>query len=232
MKVLGLIPARGGSKGVPRKNIKLLGGRPLLQYTAESALAARRLTKVVLSTEDKEIAAVARACGLQVPFMRPVSLASDDTPTLLVVQHALRWFDDLGEHYDAVCILQPTSPFRPTGMIDACIEMFENRNADSVFTVLPVPAEYNPHWVFFRNNDESLRLSTGEMNPIARRQLLPPAFYREGSVSVTATKVVLEQNSLFGRRVYGFLANPSESVNIDTLADWAAAERVIVSTRT
>src|SRR5690242_9753178 len=113
LRVLGLIPARGGSKGVSRKNIRPLGGKPLLQWTAEAALAAQRLSGVVLSTDDPEIAEVGRTCGLQVPFLRPAPLARDDTPMLPVVQHAVRWAESAeGEHVDAVCLLQPTAPFR------------------------------------------------------------------------------------------------------------------------
>ncbi|MGH9901714.1 MAG: cytidylyltransferase domain-containing protein, partial [Pyrinomonadaceae bacterium] len=107
MRVLGLIPARGGSKGVPRKNIRALCGKPLLQYTAEAALSARSLARVILSTEDAEIADVGRRCGLEVPFVRPAELAEDTTPMLPVVQHALAQMEKDGESFDAVCLLQP-----------------------------------------------------------------------------------------------------------------------------
>src|SRR5437773_5111592 len=123
MTVLGLVPARGGSKGIPRKNIRLLGGKPLLQYTAAAALAARRLTHVALSTDDEEIAAVGRSCGLDVPFIRPQALAHDSTPMLPVVQHALRWFEAHGRRFDAVCLLQPTNPLRVSAHIDCCIDL-------------------------------------------------------------------------------------------------------------
>src|SRR5438477_7168262 len=121
MRVLGLIPARGGSKGVPGKNIRMLGGKPLLQYTAESALRSARLTKTILSTDDDRIAEVGRTCGLEVPFIRPAELAEDSTPTLPVIKHALEWMEDQGMRFDAVCLLQPTSPFRKSSDIDGCI---------------------------------------------------------------------------------------------------------------
>ena len=229
LRVLGLVPARGGSKGVPRKNIKLLAGKPLLAYTAEAALAARLLTRVILSTDDEEIAEVGRACGLDVPFLRPAELAQDTTPTLPVVQHALRTLAEAGESYDAVCLLQPTNPLRLATDIDGCVALFIEQNADAVLSVLPVPAEHNPHWVYFKAEDGSLHLSTGETTPIPRRQALPPAFHREGSVYVTRTAVVLEQNSLYGTRVVGYEINPARSVNIDTPADWAEAERLLAS---
>ena len=229
MRVLGLIPARGGSKGVPRKNIRLLAGRPLLAYTADAALAAQHLTRVVLSTDDEEIAEVGRACGLEVPFMRPAELAQDASPTLPVIQHAVSWFSARGESFDAVCLLQPTNPLRRAADIDGCIERLIQSDADAVVAVLPVPPEHNPHWVYFAAADGALRLSTGEATPLPRRQDLPPAFHREGSVYVTRREVLMETNSLYGRRLLGYPVNPQRSVNIDNQEDWARAESLLSS---
>jgi CMP-N-acetylneuraminic acid synthetase len=228
MRVLGLIPARGGSKGVPRKNVRLLCGKPLLQYTAEAALMAKRLARVVLSTDDEEIAAVGRRCGLEVPFRRPGHLAEDTTPMLPVVQQAVRWMEAEGHFFDAICLLQPTNPLRRAGDIDACIELLEAGGADAVVTVLPVPEEYNPHWVYFQGEDGSLRLSTGERWPISRRQDLPPAFHREGSVYVTRRNVLMEGDSLYGRRLVGYCLSAERSVNIDSVEDWERAEKLLL----
>jgi CMP-N,N'-diacetyllegionaminic acid synthase len=225
MRVLGIVPARGGSKGIPGKNVRPLGGKPLLVHTAEAALAARRLSRVVLTTDDEKIAEVGRACGLEVPFLRPAELAMDDTPTLPVLQHAVAELEKTGDRFDAVCLLQPTSPFRRAGDIDGCIEMLETEGLDAVVSVLPVPPEHNPHWVYFCDGDGLLRLATGEDQPIPRRQELPPAFHRDGSVYVTRRDVLMEENSLYGRRLGGFLAD-SRSVNLDTPADWERAERL------
>jgi CMP-N-acetylneuraminic acid synthetase len=227
MRVVGLVPARGGSKGVPRKNVRLLGGRPLLAYTAEAARKARRLSRVVLSTEDPEIAEIGRRFGLEVPFLRPVDLARDETPMLPVVQHALRWLEDQGEQFDAVCLLQPTSPLRQPEDIDGCLERLEATQADSVITVLAVPAEHNPHWVYFLGEDGCIRLATGEAAPISRRQDLPLAFHREGSVYVVRRDVVLIQNSLYGASIVGYEIDAGRSVNLDSLEDWARAERLL-----
>src|SRR5215831_4479189 len=219
MRVLGLVAARGGSKGVVGKNIRPLRGKPLLEYTAEAALSASLLSRVILSTDSEDIAGVGRQCGLEVPFLRPPELAKDETPSLPVVQHALRWVETCGESYDAVCLLQPTSPLRRPGQIDGCITMLTASEADSVITVLPVPDAYNPHWVYIPDEKGLLRLSTGESNPIPRRQELPAAFHREGSVYVTRRNVVLESGSLFGNRVVGYVVDEQRSVNIDTLDD-------------
>jgi len=230
MNILGLVPARGGSKGVPRKNIRLLAGKPLLAYTAEAALSSKRLTRVILSTDDAEIAEVGCACGLEVPFLRPAELAEDTTPTLPVVQHAVRFLEARGERFDAICLLQPTNPLRQTADIDGCVVLLESAETDTVFTMLAVPAEHNPHWVYFKNSDGSLSLSTGETTPIPRRQSLPPAFHREGSVYVSRRDVVMNENSLYGARVIGFEIERSRSVNIDNLEDWAKAESLLLKT--
>jgi len=230
LRVLGLVPARGGSKGIPRKNIRLLAGKPLLQYTIEAAHSARLLARVVLSTDDPEIAEVGRRCGIEVPFERPVDLARDTTPTLPVVQHAMRWLEAAGDRFDAVCILQPTSPLRSPGVIDGCISLLERRQVDTVMTVLPVPAEHNPHWVFFQNAEGLLRLSTGERAPIPRRQDLPPAFHREGSVYVTRRDVVIVDDAILGERVAGYPLDPERSVNLDERRDWDRAERLLRET--
>ncbi|MCM3874396.1 MAG: acylneuraminate cytidylyltransferase family protein [Pyrinomonadaceae bacterium] len=227
MKVLGLIPARSGSKGVPGKNTRMLCGKPLLQYTAEAALDARLLSRLILSTESEEIAAVGRSCGLEVPFMRPLELAEDDTPMLPVVQHALRWIESQGERFDAVCLLQPTNPLRRSEDIDACIELLDTTGADAVVTIKAVPPEHNPHWVYFQNGSDFLRLSTGEDAPVSRRQDLPPAFHREGSVYVTRRDVLMETNSLYGKRLAGHLIEAESTVNIDSLQDWTRAEKLL-----
>jgi CMP-N-acetylneuraminic acid synthetase len=228
-RVLGLIPARGGSKGVPRKNLRLLCGNPLLQYTAEAALGASRLSRVVLSTEDAEIAELGQRCGLEVPFSRPPELAQDETPMLPVAQHAVRMLEAEGDRFDALCLLQPTNPLRRSEDIDACIELLEESDADAVMTVLPVPAEYNPHWVYFKNASGFLYLSTGETMPISRRQELPAAYHREGSVYVTRRNVLMEGNSFYGSRLIGYPLDAERSVNIDTIDDWERAVKLVSS---
>lgn len=227
MKVLGLIPARGGSKGVPRKNIRLLNGKPLLAYTAESALQAKTLARVILSTEDAEIAETGRNCGLDVPFMRPSELAQDSTPSLAVVRHALLILKENGEDFDAVCLLQPTNPLRRAEDIDACVELFIDNRADCVISVLPVPHEYNPKWVFWKNGGGKMSLSTGDAEIIPRRQDLPPAFHRDGSVYVTRSEIIIDRESLYGENVLGYEMSPQFSANIDTEEDWTAIEKRI-----
>ncbi|MBK9313119.1 MAG: acylneuraminate cytidylyltransferase family protein [Acidobacteria bacterium] len=231
LRVLGIIPARGGSKGVPRKNLRNLAGKPLLEYTAEAALASTRLSRTILTTEDLEIADAGRQCGIEVPFMRPESLARDDTPMLPVIRHAVKTLEDSGDRFDAICLLQPTNPLRRPVDIDNCIRMLEEQDADSVVSMLPVPVEFNPHWVWFSDSDGYLKIATGEEMPIPRRQDLPAAWHREGSVYVTRRDILVERNTFYGTKMIGYIMDPEKTVNIDTMEDWVRAEKLIEAMR-
>lgn len=229
MQILGLIPARAGSKGIPGKNTRPLLGKPLLSYTIEAAMACRQIQHVVLTTDDPKAADIGRSAGIDVPFTRPDSLARDNTATLPVVQHAVAWLEARGWRYDAVCLLQPTNPLRRTEHIERCIRAMMRDDADCAMTVLRVPAKYNPHWVYFEAEGGTLRLSTGAAEPPPRRQVLPPAYHREGSVYLTRRDVLIEEGSLYGRRTVGVVLEPEESVAIDTLDDWERAEAMLRS---
>lgn len=196
----------------------------MLAYTVESTLKAKRLTRTILSTEDPEIAEVGKDLGIDVPFLRPLELSEDTSPTLPVVLHAVEALDAMGESYDAICLLQPTNPFRRAEDIDGCIELLEKTGADSVISVLPVPETYNPKWVYWKSQEGTMVLSTGENEPIARRQDLPQAFHRDGSVYVTRTEIIITQQSLYGENVQGYEILPEFSSNIDTQNDWQKIE--------
>lgn len=227
MRILGLIPARGGSKGVPRKNIKKLNGKPLLQYTSEVALQSKYLSKVVLTTDTEEIMEVGRLLKLEVPFMRPSNLAADASPTLPVILHALEYYEARGDVFDAVCLLQVTSPFRTVNLLNEAIEKFIIKQTDSLVSVLEVPHEYNPHWSFEVNPSGNLNISTGESEIIPRRQELPKAYHRDGSIYITKTAVLKEKKSLFGNSI-AYVESPKELyVNIDTMDDWKKAEEMV-----
>ena len=227
MKILAIIPARGGSKGVSGKNIKLLDGKPLLAYTSEIALQSKQLTEVIVSTEDELIREVAKNLGIKVPFVRPMTLAQDNTPTLDVIIHALEWYKNQNIFFDAVCLLQVTSPFRTVAFLDEAIEKFMKKDTDSLVSVQKVPHEYNPHWTFEENEQGNLKIATGETEIISRRQELPTAYHRDGSIYLTKTRVLLNEHSLYGKST-AFIESDSESyVNIDTLQDWKKAEEMI-----
>lgn len=226
MRILGLIPARGGSKGVPKKNIKLLGKIPLIEYTINSARDSTLLTEIVVSTDDEEIAIAAEISGYKPPFIRPAEIAQDASTSLEVVQHAIAFFESQNIFFDAVCLLQPTNPFREKGLIDLAIEKFIAAKADCLLSVLTIPEEFNPHWAFEENENGLLKIATGEEQIIPRRQDLPLAFHRDGSIYITKTSVI-KNGSLYGKSIAYLESNPQFHVNIDTMKDWEKAERLL-----
>lgn len=228
MKILGLIPARGGSKGIPGKNIKSLGGKALIEYAIEAGLASGVLERVVVSTDDEKIAKVSQRAGAQVPFLRPAALATDQSPTIDTVIHALQFFQESGIDCDAVCLLQPTSPLRKVDDIKMAVETFIKQQADSLISVREVPHTYNPHWVFEEDIESGfLKIATGEESIISRRQDLPKAFHRDGSIYLCKTSVVLNERSLYGKKIAYYLMKNKQHINLDTMEDWVAAEAMI-----
>ncbi len=224
MRVLGIIPARGGSKGVPHKNIRELAGRPLLHYTVEAAVASRSLSRTIVSTDDENVAAVAATCGADVPFLRPPDLARDNSPTIDLVRHALEWFDARDTDFDAVCLLQPTCPFRTGGDIKGAVERFKSSCCDTLISVSPVPHKFHPDWVYTANGDGAMTLFSGAREPVTRRQDLTPAFYRNGAIYITRATTIRLHKSLYGDRIVGYETHRASVLNIDTEDDWLHAE--------
>lgn len=224
--VLGLIPARCGSKSIPRKNIAPLLGRPLLAYTCEAALSSARLTRVILSTDDEEIAQAGRDCGVEVPFIRPTELAGDNTSSLAVAQHAACWMlDHEGFSADVLVLLQPTSPMRRAIHIDEALDQKERTDADTVVSVTAVPHRFNPFSIM-ELKDGTLR--DFQQEPVTfdrfRRQDSPQFFARNGpAVLATRTRVILEANSFYGERVTPYIMDPEESIDIDSSFDLEVA---------
>ncbi|KAB8151850.1 acylneuraminate cytidylyltransferase family protein [Kordia sp. TARA_039_SRF] len=223
MKTLAIIPARGGSKGVPGKNKKILHGKPLIQYSIDAALESEHIAEVLVTTDDEQIVTLAKSLGANVPFVRPKHLAEDKTPTLPVMQHAVSFLEREGKHFDAICLLQPTSPFRPKGFLDKALKTFQEKQTDALVSVLEVPHQYNPHWTFEANEHGILQIATGEKNIITRRQELPKAYHRDGSIYITKTNVLMEENSLYGNSLAYIVSDEKFYVNIDTLEDWEKA---------
>ncbi len=225
MKILGLIPARGGSKGVPQKNKKILGNLPLISYTINSAKKSKLLHSILVSTDCVDLFQIAENSGCKPPFFRPSELSQDSSTSIEVVQHAIQFFEEQGIIYDAVCLLQPTSPFRKEGFIDNAIQQFIDKQVDSLISVLPVPHEYNPHWTFEIQENGLLKIATGEENIIPRRQDLPKAYHRDGSIYITKVSV-LKQGSFYGDSMAYIESDPDWYVNIDTATDWIKAEEL------
>ncbi len=227
MKILGIIPARSGSKGIPGKNSKLLNGIPLIGYVAKDAMQSKLLDRVIVSTDSEEIGSIASNFGVDFPFLRPKEISTDTSPSIDFIRHALLTLKERGEIYHAVCLLQPTSPFKAPGFIDSCIDKFLSEDLDSLVSVLEVPHEFNPHWVFEDTGEGILKIATGESQLIPRRQDLPKAYFRDGSVYVFKSDLVLEKNTLIGGRLGFMLSQESYYCNLDTMKDWELAEEKV-----
>lgn len=223
MKVLGVIPARGGSKGVPKKNVKLLGGKPLIAYSIEAARAAKRLTRVIVSTDDEEIAEVSRRWGADAPFLRPAELATDAAKAVPVIQHALEEMerrDDLV--YDAVLMLQPTTPFRTGADIDRAIEILEKTGADSVISVVDVEG-HHPARMKYLEDGRLIDPDFCEAYENQPRQELRPMYLRNGMIYLTRREV-MRSGSFKGSDCRALIVETHRSVNIDTPLDFELAE--------
>jgi CMP-N-acetylneuraminic acid synthetase len=231
MNLLAIIPARGGSKGIPRKNLAPVAGRPLLAWTCRAALESRSLTRVILSTEDSEIADRGREFGVEVPFLRPPELAQDETPTLPVIRHALEFLAEReGCRPDAIVLLQPTAPLRRAEHIDGAVARMGETGADAVVSVSPVPAHFHPYWVFDLDGDGRLKPAHPGGGPerYPRRQALPPAYTRNGAVYIARTRLILQENSLYGPAPAAYVMPPEDSVNVDAPEDLARAEETLL----
>lgn len=225
MRILGIIPARGGSKGVPNKNIKSLGNKPLLQYTWNAAKSVKGLDRLILSSEDDQIIAVSKSIGIDVPFKRPHHLAEDSSGSLGVVTHALKYFASIGEHYEAVCLLQPTTPFITPDVIQTCIDKFLIGEIDSLVSVREVPHQFHPNWVFV---EDGKHIRTYKDKSILKsRQDLSKAYYRDGQIYLTKTEVILEQQSFYGSKIGYHISENLPYINIDTIQDWNTAEQLL-----
>ena len=233
-EILALIPARGGSKGIPRKNIRNFAGYPLIAWSIAAGLQAETVTRVIVSTDDVEIAAVARKYGAEVPFMRPAELAQDRTPDLPVFEHALKMLEEVdGYKPDVVVQLRPTSPIRPRGMVDEAVHiLLSQKNADCVRGV--VPAGQNPHKMWrFAGDDKPLKPLL-EVEGIAEpynapRQSLPPVYWQTGHIDAIRLSTIANKHSLTGDVIFPLVIDPRYTVDIDTLSDWAKYEALVYS---
>jgi CMP-N,N'-diacetyllegionaminic acid synthase len=225
--VLGVIPARGGSKGIPDKNIRELHGKPLIAYAIEAALESRNLGRVVVSTDSPRIAEIARDLGAEVPFLRPSSLAADDTPMLPVLGHAIETLNSIGDQLDTVVCLQPTSPLRKTRHIDEAIDLFRTRSCPALVSVCPV--RESPHWM--------LEVDDGIGRPFLEggweghsRQLLPALFRLNGAIYVFSLDTVVTRRTL-PDEVCVYEMDAISSIDIDSEIDWALASALMGGAR-
>lgn len=218
METLAVIPARGGSKGIPGKNIAFVGGRPLIAWTIEAARGASSLGRIVVSTDDEAIADVARALGAETPFLRPAELARDDTSGVPPIIHAVEWLAEHDDYKpDLIMCLQPTSPLRCSTDIDAAVGLLCDRDADSVVSV--VAAERHPLWMKTMDVAGYIHDYAPSESLPARRQDLPPVYALNGAVYLTHRVQLLERGSWYGDRTVGYVMPAERSADVDSMWD-------------
>lgn len=219
--ILAVIPARGGSKGVPRKNIRDVGGKPLLSWTIEEAKKSVYIDRLIVSTDDEEIADVARQYECEVPFLRPSHLAMDDTPGIAPVLHAL----DVLPKYDYVVLLQPTSPLRQVIDIDGCIEKCLHEQANACVSV--TLTEKTPYWMYKMTEEHMLEPVIEIEKPYTRRQDIPEVFALNGAVYIAKTNWLQETNSFLEKETLGYVMPKERSIDIDSELDLSLLEATL-----
>lgn len=224
--VLGIIPARGGSRGLPGKNLRPLAGQSLVARAGAVARASGVIDRVVLSTDSPAIAEEGRRAGIEVPFMRPATLAADETPMLAVLRHAVEALEADGWTPAIIVLLQPTSPLRRPAHVREAVTRLRDSGADSVVSVVELPRHLSPDYV--------MRITDGELKPflpegerITRRQDARPAYVRDGTVYAFWRATLARHDSIYGARCLPLIVAADESVTIDVPADWEAAERLL-----
>jgi CMP-N-acetylneuraminic acid synthetase len=230
MNYLGVIPARGGSKGIPKKNLALCDGKALLSYTAEAALGCGKLTKIILSTDSEEIADAGRAMGLEVPFLRPADLSQDATPILPVLEHLIRQPAIAELKIDAVVLLQPTSPLRTARHLSEAISLFEARDADSLVSIQKVPHSFDYHSQLEMKDGFLTKLAV-DQPAILRRQDKPVRYGRNGPAILISSRATLQSDQLCGPKLVGYEMSDLESIDVDGPRDLLLAELLLRARR-
>lgn len=228
-KILALIPARGGSKGLPRKNIKPLLGKPLIAWTIEQAKASKYVDKVVVSTDDEEIAKVAVKYGAEVPFLRPKELARDESPTIGVILHALEFFSDSGEKFDLLALLEPTSPLRDSEDIDKCIiSLVDREDAESIVSICKLEGTH-PEFNVIIDDSGFIRKALDKSSKfnVLRRQELRDIFFFEGSIYISNVSSLLKRKTFYHDRTLGYIVPRWKSLEIDEFCDLICAEALM-----
>ncbi len=225
-KILAVITARGGSKGIPQKNTRELLGKPLIAYAIQAALQSKTLNKVIVSTDDKITANISKQYGAEVPFLRPQHLATDTATNLSVLQHAVRYLEEEENHLaDIVVCLQPTSPLRSAEDIDQAVTLCVRKSADSVVSLCKV--EHHPYWMKKVVEGRVYSLMEEDDKSYPRRQDLPPVYQLNGAIYVTRKKILLEEERVLGEHTLAYIMPQERSIDIDTPIDLKLAELIM-----
>lgn len=226
METLAIIPARGGSKGLPGKNILPLNGKPLIAHTIESAQQAQHVSRVIVSTDDNAIAKTAKAYGAEIPFLRPAEISDDLSPGIDVCLHALQHMRDQQNYSpDIVILLQPTSPLRTAEDIDAAIDLMLQQNADSIVGLKPV-TEY-PQWMKKLSNDHRISPFFKDLHIASTRQELDQAYLLNGAIYASKTGPLVENKGFYNESTCGYVMPEDRSIDIDTAHDLIFAETIL-----
>lgn len=230
MKILYIIPARGGSKGLPGKNIRFLGGKPLIGHTIVAAQNAKYKGTILVSTDDEKIAAIAKKYGAEVPFMRPEILSSDSAPTIDVLFHALNYYGNQNKTFDIIVLLQPTSPLRTSKDIDDAIKLMIAKNSEAIVSVCE--AEHHPLWANILPEDGSMKsFIRNEIKGLNRQQL--PKYYRlNGAIYISTISALNKYKSFFQENTYSYIMPEGNSVDIDHEIDFKLAELLLKNKET
>jgi CMP-N-acetylneuraminic acid synthetase len=226
LTTLAVITARGGSKGIPQKNLSTILGKPLIAYTIEAALQAKTLTRTIVSTDDESIVKASEQHGAEVPFLRPQHLATDTATSLAVLQHAVTYLAKQEDYAtDIVVCLQPTSPLRTAGDIDQAVNLCLQSGADSVVSLCE--AKHHPYWMKKIFDGRVYPLINENEHKYTRRQDLPPVYQLNGALYVTRTKALLEENRMLGEHTIPYIMPQERSIDIDTKTDLQIVEHIL-----
>ncbi|MHC1682813.1 MAG: acylneuraminate cytidylyltransferase family protein [Clostridiaceae bacterium] len=223
--ILAIIPARGGSKGIPRKNIKLFNNKPLISFTIEEAKKSKYINRVIVSTEDREIAEISKNYGAEVPFLRPKELAEDNSPGIDHIIYCIKWLKN-NENYlpNFICILQCTSPLRKVKQIDEAIEILLDKDIDTVVSICE--SEVSPYWMKKLDNNK-LKDFLDNIPLYTNRQALPIVYRLNGAIYLCKTELLLKTLSFYNENTVPYIMNRVSSVDIDDLIDFKFAEFLI-----
>jgi len=227
--ILGLIPARGGSKGLPRKNIKPLLGKPLIAWTIEQALASKYIDKIVVSTEDEEIAEVSKKYGAEIPFMRPKELATDNSLTTDVILYTLDWFQKKKEKYDYIVLLESTSPLRETNDIDECIKLLiNNKSAKSIVSVSKLESAHPEFNVIIDEKSSFIKKIDGSTDfRVLKRQDLSNVYFFDGTIYISEVKAFFKKQTFYHNRTLAYIVPRWKSIEVDEIFDLISVEAII-----
>lgn len=228
-KVLSLVPARRGSKGLPLKNIRPLGGKPLLAWPIEAACQSRYVDRVIISTEDPEFAEIARQAGADAPFLRPAALASDTSPSMDFMVHALETLEAMGEHYDYLVLLEPTSPLTEASDVDAALETLHAReaDADSIVGVSALVTEHPAFAVRFNPSGLMEPYAAASFGQMPRRQDIEPLYSLDGSLYISKTEALLRERGFCHQRTLPYVTPRWKSLEVDDIVDFICIEAVL-----